>query len=450
VSIVHNPRGIQGDNFAYTHEFAYFVYPREKVIAGKRREPEDMEWSNLRNWGGESTREDGKRCFYPIVFRDGIFVEAGEVPEDDVHPGEAVRELPDGSTEIWPIDNNGVERKWRYARDTLRSIRDKVRLNVVQGIPQAQILKDEDRPKTVWTEKRYDSNAYGTQLLKEVVGTECDFPFPKSLYNVHDAIRAACATKPNAIVLDFFAGSGTTAHAVLEINKADGGARQCILCTNNENNICTEVTYPRVERVINGYAFEGRSKELLFEKKLNVTALRKSAKILEEIKAIKEQNTGKYDEYEVKVEDNNVRLIGKKNVTGEKEGFGGSLKYYRTGFIGKNNVANATDADKVELAHQAGGLLALAENTLYKVEENEWWQVYENEDRYTAVYFREELDEFEAFVKQVEGLEYAVTVYVFSWGDDEFADEFAHIEEVTVKTIPLPILEIYRNIYNLG
>jgi hypothetical protein len=114
------------------------------------------------------------------------------------------------------------------------------------------------------------------------------------------------------------------------------------------------------------------------------------------------------------------------------------------------NCRAATDEDKIELAHQAGDLLALAENTLYKVKENKFWQLYENSERYTAVYFREELDKFDDFFAMVEKLEYPVTVYVFSWGEDEFSEEFEHIRDVKVKTIPLPILEIYKNIYNVG
>lgn len=450
VTIVHNPRGIQGDNFAYTNEFAYFIYPKGKTICGRQREAEDVDWSNLRNWGGESLREDGKSCFYPIYFKDSSLVGIGDVPPDEYHPVDAVKKLHNGNVEIWPIDSSGVERKWRYAKATLKEVSDMIRLEVIGGVPQAQIRKDEDRWTTVWTEKRYDANAYGTQLLKEILGPSVKFPFPKSLYNVMDCLAAGVVKRKNAIILDFFAGSGTTTHAVLKMNKADGGNRQCILCTNNENNICEEVTYPRVERVINGYPFKGKDKEVLYEKKLNFTALKKSVDILEEIEAIKTLEGANFDKYEVKVEDNHVRLIGTKNIKGRKEGLGGSLKYYRTAFIGKNNVVNASDSDKVELAHQAGELLALAENTLYKVEENDWWQVYENSEWYTAVYFREELDEFEAFIEKVEGLEYPVTVYVFSWGDDEFADEFEHIDGVRVKTIPLPILEIYKGIYNLG
>lgn len=72
ITIVHNPRGIQGDNFAYTHEYAYFVYPKGKFINRKRRAKEDQEWSNLRNWGGESTRDYGKSLFFPLYFKNGM------------------------------------------------------------------------------------------------------------------------------------------------------------------------------------------------------------------------------------------------------------------------------------------------------------------------------------------------------------------------------------------
>lgn len=300
----------------------------------------------------------------------------------------------------------------------------------------------------MWVDRKYDANEYGSKLLNKII--DKDFPFPKSLYNTEECLIAVAKNKKNAIILDYFAGSGTTAHAVMEINKRDGGSRQCIVCTNNENNICTEITYPRISKVIGGYEFEGKNKKLLFERKLNLTSFKKSQKILEEIEMIKILETGNFDKFDTKIEDDHIRLIGTKNITERKEGLGGSLKYYKTDFIGGNNILIAEDKDKVELAHKAGDLLAIAENTLYKFEENDFWQVYENCERYTVVYFREELDEFEKFIEKVEAMEYPVTVYVFSWGDDEFEADFEHIDGVKVKTIPLPILEIYKSIYNLG
>jgi len=398
VTIVHNPRGVQGKNFSYCHEYAYFVFLNDgkQYINTKARETASLR--NLRDNGGESLREDGKNCFYPIYVKNGEFIGVGLVPDEDYHPTQQTVQKED-YFEVWPIDSSGIERKWRYSLRGLQDIIDTLYVRGNEESYQIHILKEEDRYKTVWTDKKYDANEYGSKLLKKIV--DKNFPFPKSLYNTKECLDAVVKKSKKAIILDFFAGSGTTAHAVMEMNKQDGGRRQCIVCTNNENNICEEITYPRISKVINGYEFEGNHKETLFEKKLNVTAFKKAPQILEEIEAIKALESNKFEKYEVKVEDNHIRLIGTKNITDRKEGLGGSLKYYKTAFIGGNNVLNADDKDKIELAHQAGDLLAIAENTLYKTEENDFWQVYENCERYTAVYFREELDEFEEFVSVV-------------------------------------------------
>lgn len=87
-------------------------------------------------------------------------------------------------------------------------------------------------PKTNWNEKTHNANAYGSKIIKDIIGSR--FSFPKSLYAVHDAIRFFVANKPNALIVDFFAGSGTTMHAVNLLNAEDGGHRRCIMVTNNE------------------------------------------------------------------------------------------------------------------------------------------------------------------------------------------------------------------------
>ena len=102
--------------------------------------------------------------------------------------------------------------------------------------------------KTIWNDKEYNANIFGTKLLKNII-PDCSFNFPKSLYTVKDCINAILTERRNPVYLDFFAGSGTMGHAVLELNK-DGGKRRFILCTNNENNICRDVTYERIKRVI--------------------------------------------------------------------------------------------------------------------------------------------------------------------------------------------------------
>ena len=126
-------------------------------------------------------------------------------------------------------------------------------------------------------------------------------------------------------------------------------------------------------------------------------------------------------------------------------------KYYKTAFIGKNNILNATDQDKIELAHNAGELLAIAENTLELTKQNKFYQLFEdgNKEKYTAVYFREELDKFDEFTEIVKKLKKQTAVYVFSWGNEEEVEEFDDMNQIKIKTIPLPILEIYKQIYNL-
>ncbi|MDP2938539.1 MAG: DNA methyltransferase, partial [Candidatus Omnitrophota bacterium] len=199
---------------------------------------------------------------------------------------------------------------------------------------------------------------------------------------------------PNAIVLDFFAGSGTTAEVVMRLNEKDKGNRQVILVTDNnevvngeKHRIMTDVCYPRVINTIKGY----------------------------------------------------------KN----KKGIGNSIRYFKTSFVGKNNILKADDADKIDLAHNAGGMLAIAENTFDNVEQNKYWQIFESSKQCTAVYFREELDKFEDFVEAVKKLKKPVVVYIFSWEKEFEFNDFEGNKNIAIKTIPQPILEIYKQIYNI-
>ena len=115
ITIVHNPRGIQGKNFSYTNEFAYFVIPKgDKIIGERKLSQDEIYWSPLRNWGSESLRSDARNCFYPIIVKDEQIIGFGDVPPNDYHPSKN-EILDDGSIAIYPIDSKGIERKWRYA-----------------------------------------------------------------------------------------------------------------------------------------------------------------------------------------------------------------------------------------------------------------------------------------------------------------------------------------------
>jgi len=93
-SVQHNPRGQQGENFSYTNEYVLFVYPANgKVIADKKFTPDEIDWSQFRNWGGESLRTDAKNCFYSVIVEDGKVVGFGDVSDDGHHPDQTVTEV---------------------------------------------------------------------------------------------------------------------------------------------------------------------------------------------------------------------------------------------------------------------------------------------------------------------------------------------------------------------
>ena len=228
ITIVHNPRGVQGSNFSYTHEYAFFVIPKDIISVGYRKIPEnEISWRNLRDNGGESLRSDAKNCFYSINVKNGNIIGFGDVLDNDIHPPAQTVEHDD-YVAVFPIDGDGVERKWRYARQSVDEVKHLLRAVPQNGGYEIKIGKDFGNYRTVWQDSRYDANAGGTKLLKELV-PGCEFSYPKSLWTVFDCLKAIVGNKKQARVLDFFAGSGTTGHAVMELNKADGGNRKFIL-----------------------------------------------------------------------------------------------------------------------------------------------------------------------------------------------------------------------------
>ncbi|MBI5409381.1 MAG: site-specific DNA-methyltransferase, partial [Nitrospirae bacterium] len=245
VTVVHNPGGIQGSNFSYCNEFAYFIFPSIGVHIGTKI-IEDANEVSLRDWGGdESTRESARNCFYPIFIKKNNIIGFGEVCQDNFHP-KANENLSGGIIAIYPIDSNGIERKWRNARNTIESIRDALKIKEKDGVKYVIRLKNEYRQKTVWDDTKYNSNVYGSKLLGDILGEKI-FAFPKSLYTVKDSIAASTFSEDNALILDYFAGSGTTGHATINLNREDGGNRKFIL-TEMAHYFDT-VLLPRVKKV---------------------------------------------------------------------------------------------------------------------------------------------------------------------------------------------------------
>lgn len=382
ISIVHNPRGVQGKNFSYTHEYAYFSLPTgQKIIGPRKINDDDRDWSNLRNWGGESLRTDAKNCFYPVIVEDGKIIGFGDVVPAGTHPkSQTVKK--GNQYYVYPIDRGGVERKWRYAQQSVKEIYNLLRAKKTKTGYEIEIGKDFGTVKTVWQDSRYDASIYGTQLVHSLV-PDTHFDFPKSVYNTYDCIAPILYERKNAIVLDFFAGSGTTGHAVSILNKEDGGNRQFILCTNNENGIAQEVCYPRLKAVIKGH-----------------------------------------EDYQ--------------DITGIPS----NLKYFKTSFV----PADPTDKNKTALTKKAAEMLCIKEDTFEEVKSNEQYRIFRNKKRYTGIIFDHQAnDDFKKEIAKIDG-KFSVYVFSLSDDtfDEEFEDMK---KKVKLSPIPEAILRVYRRIF---
>jgi len=382
ITIVHNPRGVQGNNFSYTHEYAYFVFRKGLKVIGSKQRDEVLE-EELRDHGGESLRTNAKNCFYPILVKDNQIIGFGNVPNKDYHPKSKNIYRKDKTVEVWPIDVKGVERKWVFARNTIEEIKDKLFV-VKKKNGEIDIFrrKETQKPRTVWFGPRYDASTFGSKIVNGLTGTP--FPFPKSLFNTRDCLECVIKKRKDAIVLDYFAGSGTTGHAVMLLNKEDGGRRKFILCTNNENGIAEEVCYPRIKKVIEGHK-----------------------------------------DY--------------SDITG----FPANLKYLKTDFV---DYDEPTDKNKIKLTKQATELLCVKEETFEKVVDDENFKIFKNSNHYTGIIWDQSaIPTFKKAIKDIKG---NFSVYVFSLGDETFDEEFRNVKQkVQLSPIPEAILRVYRRIF---
>ncbi len=266
VSVVHNPSGTQGDNFSYSNEFAYFMYPNIKnIIQGIARDEKDVR--NFRDvTGAESLRTAAKNCFYPIYVKDSQIIGFGEVCKDDFHPtANVIRD--DGIVEVYPIDPQGIERKWRFAKQTIESIKNELFATFLKtrNVWDIKRGKDTFNPKTTWFDSKYSANNYGVQILNNILPNN-EFDYPKSIHTVKDSIYLA--SKEDSVILDFFGGSGTTAHAVLELNR-EGANRKFVLVEQGEHFY--NVILPRIKKV--AFSSEWKNGKLKDDKQVKPSSI---------------------------------------------------------------------------------------------------------------------------------------------------------------------------------
>ena len=250
ITVIHNHKGIQSQNFSNISEFCYLSFPtnKQRFIATKKRDGYSVANLNLRDKGNESLRTDARTCFYPfIVDTEGTILGVGEVPLDDFHPSKQTEVSENGVRLVWPIDRNGIERKWRYAKGSFDRIKDIIKAEPGPLGLDINIYKEEENYKTVWDDSKFNAGLHGTRILNSMI-PEAPFDFPKSLHLVYECCRAGLNGKPNGVILDFFAGSGTTAHAVIKLNRDLGGSRKYILV--EQGDYFHTVLKPRIQKVV--------------------------------------------------------------------------------------------------------------------------------------------------------------------------------------------------------
>lgn len=279
VSSVINRKGVaKAREFSRCDEYIFFVMlgdaaptltednmldtesEKEKTLAGTT-------WLPMRRAGTNSLRKDRPNLFYPIYVHPETkkITRIGKALLEDEHITENYR-LVDGLVEVWPIKVSGEEGRWQLQGDTVaeRIGKGAVKASqksdgswIIQYLNEGALKEISDgtlalvgydangvmiverkgskvvAAKSIWNKVSHDATAHGTNLIAKIIGG-FRFSFPKSLYAVQDTINFFLQNKPNALIVDFFAGSGTTLHAVNLLNAEDGGHRRCIMVTNNE------------------------------------------------------------------------------------------------------------------------------------------------------------------------------------------------------------------------
>jgi adenine-specific DNA-methyltransferase len=388
-------------NCEYILTYARKLYSgglKELLVKSIKSEFEDAPLYNASNRENKLVFPAGKVIFN---LRDGVYSKTSDrkyklLDKVIVKNGKNINDLVLSFKSRWSQETINEEIR-KGAKFWVKS--EKFAIRVIYG--KGRLFRDSPK-QIIFTNKnnpfvasdRFGNNVgtteEGSAELKEIIGEQNVFDYPKptsliryllSLYFDNNKGEQ----KKDFIVLDFFAGTGTTGQAVLELNKEDGGNRQFILCTNNENNICTDVCYPRIKKVIGGY----------------------------------------------------------ENLKGEKvEGLGGNLKYFRTDFVD----AEPSDKNKIKLTHQATEMLCIKEGTFEKVIDNERFKIFKNSDHYTGIILDQTaIQEFKKVIKDIKD---KFSVYVFSLGDETFDEEFTDIKQkVKLSPIPEAILRVYRRIF---
>lgn len=247
ITVVHNPKGSITKDFNRVHEYALFLTREDVKDCIARTFEENEKPRKMRRWGENSLRTDRRLSFYPIYVKDTAITKIGQVPSDDFHPNGRNILLESGEIEVWPIDQDGVERRWNFGLDSIEENIHRITIQKVDETLDLFLTHEKTVPKTVWTGGEYDAGNYGNTLLINILGVK-KFDFPKSINLVRRCVFLATTETKDSIILDYFGGSGTTGHAVITLNREDGGKRKYILV--EMGNYFDTALKPRIAKVV--------------------------------------------------------------------------------------------------------------------------------------------------------------------------------------------------------
>ena len=251
VVVNHHPAGagLEGTNISETHEYAIFMTPSsQKVLNGESKNSDDSEISFIRTGTASSNLRIGRpNSFYAVLVDMGSLSVVGlEFPPlDNKFPTE---DTESGLKRIYPISKDGTERVWRRSYEScLMEIQNG---NLLYRNGSTLYLKTTNGGKhrpifSNWTDPKYNAGAHGTNVLKNMIGYS-GFSYPKSIHTVSDCINTVTRIDKNGLILDYFAGSGTTGHAVINLNREDNGDRKYILVEVGHH--FEDVLLPRIKK----------------------------------------------------------------------------------------------------------------------------------------------------------------------------------------------------------
>ncbi len=385
------------DDIASNHDYV-LVYTKNRLLAQFRGiELDDDDYP----FADEYEKDRGRYKLNQTLDYSSLFYNPAMDYKIE-HDGQTF--VPGGDLEKHYARHKGVHKKidwvWRWGKDrfdfgvkngfvVVKKSKNGSRI-YTKTYSKATITKDNGHYKIEYLDRENNlsslalvdnvfSNDNAKKELARILSLgDFDFPKPTSLV---EQLMYITASK-TAIILDFFAGSGTTGHAVLKLNAQDGGKRQFILGTNNENGIAENITYERINKVINGY---------------NSTA-----------------------------------------------GIPANVRYFKTQFVDTNGLSALTDKDKLEITKEMGAMIALRENSFNQVEQTDHWQTYENTTQVTGIYYREDKARIQEYLDKLNAQDKPVKLYVFGWGKNA-GTEYAS-KKVNVEDIPEPLIEVYKEI----